>query len=65
MYVVACRVLGRILPILKWDGTTWAAQVSGSIQYLRGVWGTDASNVWAVGDFGTILKWNRASSRNG
>ena len=25
---------------------------------LRGVWGSDANNVWAVGDAGTILRWN-------
>lgn len=25
---------------------------------LLAVWGTDANNVWAVGDSGTIPKWN-------
>lgn len=25
---------------------------------LRGVWGSDASHVWAVGDAGTIVAWN-------
>ena len=26
--------------------------------YLYGVWGADANNVWAVGFGGTILRWN-------
>jgi hypothetical protein len=26
--------------------------------WLRAIWGSDASNVWAVGDAGTILKWD-------
>ena len=25
---------------------------------LLGIWGSDANNVWAVGEYGTILKWN-------
>lgn len=31
---------------------------------LSGVWGTSASSVWAVGQAGTILKWNQVSARN-
>ena len=44
--------------ILKWNGTAWAAQVSGTTRYLTGIWGSDANNVWAVSRTGTILKWN-------
>ena len=44
--------------ILKWNGTAWAAQTSGTTNNLYGVWGADANNVWAVGNRGTILKWN-------
>ncbi|MFI5306815.1 MAG: hypothetical protein ACHQ53_05660, partial [Polyangiales bacterium] len=29
--------------------------------YLRGVWGRDSSNVWAVGDAGAIDFWNGTS----
>jgi len=32
---------------------------------LRGVYGTSATNVWLVGDSGTLLRWSRASSRRG
>ena len=34
-----------------------AAQISGTSNDLRSVWGTDASNVWAVGD-DTMVHWN-------
>ena len=30
-------------------------------EYYRSVWGFDASNVWAVGDHGTIAKWSGTS----
>ena len=36
----------------------WAPQTSGTTQHLREVWGADSSNVWAVGNTGTILKYN-------
>ena len=34
---------------LKWNGTAWAAQTSGTTSILYSVWGADANNVWAVG----------------
>ncbi len=40
------------------SGSAWAAQTSGVTNALRGVWVSNATNVWAVGDGGTILKWN-------
>ena len=43
---------------MKWNGTAWTAQTSGSTQYLYGVWGTDANNIWAVGLSGAIQKWD-------
>src|SRR3989304_1774942 len=33
----------------------WYAIASGTTHALRGVWGSGASDVWAVGDSGTIL----------
>jgi len=42
--------------IVKWNGTTWTGQTSGTTNFLHGVWGTDANNVWAVGATGTILR---------
>jgi hypothetical protein len=34
---------------------SWSRQVSGTTQNLLGVWGTSASDVWAVGENGTIV----------
>lgn len=36
----------------------WGFQSSVTPYQLNGVWGTDASNVWAVGQSGTIVRWN-------
>ena len=41
--------------ILRWDGTTWAAQNSGTTEFLEAVWGADADHVWAVGGNGFPL----------
>ena len=44
--------------ILSIRTTGWTAQPSGTTASLDGVWASDASNVWTVGDGGTIRKWN-------
>jgi len=31
---------------------------SGTSNYLRGIWGSSANNIFAVGTFGTILRYN-------
>lgn len=36
----------------------WVPQTSGSTENLRAIWAADATNLWAVGDNGTILKGN-------
>jgi hypothetical protein len=52
---------------LTYDVATWSAQSSPANDNLKDVWGTDSSNVWAVGNQGgfppqdTILKWNGSS----
>ena len=43
--------------ILKWNGSAWSTQNSGTLPTLYGVWGIDANNIWAVGEGGTILRW--------
>ena len=48
--------VGQAGTILKWNGSAWAAQPSGTTQDLNGIWGVDANNVWAVGAGGIILK---------
>ncbi len=44
--------------ILKWNGSTWLPQTSGTTENLLAVWGLNANNVWAVGVNGAIVKWN-------
>jgi hypothetical protein len=41
--------------------TTWATQTSTTTQDLNGVWGSSSTNVFAVGDGGTVLKYNGAT----
>jgi hypothetical protein len=36
----------------------WVPVTSGTANFLEGVWGTAANDVWAVGPNGTILHWN-------
>jgi hypothetical protein len=44
--------------ILKWNGSAWSPQSSGTTQNLWECGEAMPSNVWAVGEGGTILKWN-------
>jgi hypothetical protein len=47
--------------IVKWNGSSWQFQPSGTTEWLYDVWGLDVNNVWAVGSGGTIIKWNGSS----
>lgn len=47
--------------IVRFDGTAWTAQVSGTTQKLNGVWGSAPADVWAVGAGGTILHYDGAA----
>ena len=55
------RALPRPL-ILHWTGRAWARlsrpDANPTAKVLRAVSGTSATNVWAVGDAGTILHWD-------
>lgn len=47
----------------------WLPQTSGSTENLRAIWAANATNLWAVGDNGTILKgdgtsWTAQTSGN-
>jgi hypothetical protein len=49
--------------ILHWDGSVWTSVSSGTTNNLWGIWGSGASDVWAVGNsdvafVGTILHWD-------
>jgi hypothetical protein len=50
--------VGSVGSIMKWNGTTWTAQLSGTTDDLKGIWGSDANHIWAVGDKGRIVAWN-------
>ena len=42
--------------VIKYDGTRWTRQDTGTTETLHAVDGIDAANVWIVGDRGTILR---------
>ena len=44
--------------IVRWNGTAWTAQTSGTARTLRSVWMENATTAYAVGDNGTALRWN-------
>ena len=44
--------------ILHYDGSSWSAVSSGTTDDLIGLWGSSATDVWAVGYSGTILHWD-------
>ena len=57
------------LPSFLWDDGTdttydyagtpfWSLVDSGVLEYLYGVWGTAANNIWSVGGTGTIIRYN-------
>src|SRR5258705_4385743 len=39
----------------------WSSVPSGTTEILFGIWGTSASDVWAVGNNGTILRYSGTS----
>ncbi len=43
---------------MHYDGMAWSPMSSGTSAHLRSVWGTSASDVFAVGDNGTILRYD-------
>lgn len=50
--------VGNSGTILKYNGTTWTADVSGTTQNLFGVYVVSVNEAWAVGAAGVIRKWN-------
>ena len=44
---------------LHWDGSDWTSVSSSTTEFLRGVWGSEANDVWAVGGApSTIVHWD-------
>jgi len=52
------EALPRRSALLKWDGTQWQAATSPTSTRLSGLWGSTVSDVWAVGNGGTIAHWD-------
>jgi hypothetical protein len=44
--------------VAHWDGSVWSPVDVPSTQFLAGVWGSAADDVWAAGGVGTLLHWN-------
>lgn len=40
--------------ILRWDGTAWTRQISGTIENLAAVWGAPDGTAWAAGGAATL-----------
>jgi hypothetical protein len=48
-------IVGNLGTILEWDGSAWQRRrISGLTAHLKGVWGFDAANVFALGLNGTL-----------
>ena len=50
--------------VLHYDGTRWTRMQAVPNVRLRGIWGVSASNVWIVGDQGTVIRYDGAAWRN-
>ena len=50
--------------ILRYDGIKWIRQISGTNNWLRRIWGVDNNNIFAIGDYGTIVYYDGANGTN-
>jgi hypothetical protein len=48
--------------VLKCDNSVWGQISNSSNQHLYGVWGSSATNVWFVGNYGTVLHYTGTST---
>lgn len=47
--------------VAHWDGRLWSPIAVPSTQFLAGVWGSAADDIWAAGGVGTLLHWDGAT----
>ena len=60
--VATCSQLDRSALVLHYNGSSWSSLTSGAASAnLSSVWGSSGSDVFAVGDGGTILHYNGTS----
>ncbi len=57
-YLLACLLCAFSLFSAQAFGTDWQSMQSGVSVPLRGIWGSSATDVYAVGDSGTVLHYN-------
>jgi hypothetical protein len=50
--------------VLRWNGTSWAAQQQAPSANYRGVFGFAPNDVWLVGSGALITHWNGTSWSN-
>jgi hypothetical protein len=50
--------------MLHYDGMSWSTVTIGTRSILWSIWGSSATDVWAVGDNGTILHYNGTNWTN-
>ena len=48
--------------MVHWNGLAWSI-VAHVPQGLAGIWGSGPNDVWAVGAFGTFLRWDGTAWR--
>jgi hypothetical protein len=62
IWMVGTRASGGNGGVYKYNGTSWSEDASmGVVGGLNDVWGSSATDVWAVGNSGLILRWNGTS----
>ncbi len=44
--------------VIHYDSASWSEMASGNTKYLGGVWGSGPSDVFAVGNHGTVIYYN-------
>ena len=44
--------------MLHYDGEVWKEQNSNTTNWLYGVWGNGEDDIYAVGDYGTVLHYD-------
>lgn len=47
--------------LVHWNGAGLTDHSKGPVQILRGIWAADADTAFAVGDAGTVMRWNGRS----
>jgi hypothetical protein len=58
VWAVGFNFQGRSAVAAHWDGSAWSSYPTDGAGPLWGMWESTKDDVWAVGDFGTVVHWN-------